>query len=237
MPTASLIFRTPTGDPRSVNRISAQKRVSLTQLGGSKLKLSFPYGPSTVDYQNMGLAYQEVSRPQRKPLLVGQGGNLRTITFNTVIADKRSGGRVPIQKFLDDLEIVSTEDVDCGFTYGLVALPYRVRITRYSYTAVQRDSSGNILKAALSLQLTERPEINQDVTALAAISFTPVASPAAPSGGRGGGSATTTPSARGFIAGCELTDRSPECDAARELRRVGTLTGAEQVRYWNDALT
>lgn len=68
---------------------------------------------------------------------------------------------------------MASEDVDCTFTYGVVTLPYRVRITSIDFTSIRRTMDGNITQAQASFELQESVQPNQSVVTLTAITYEP----------------------------------------------------------------
>lgn len=134
--------------------------------------LYFPYGPKGIEYQNFGLEYSQIARPGRKPILQATAQKSRSISFSAIFSD-RNCGLGQIQSILDTLETISNQDVDCVFVYGTVRLPYRVRLTSYSYTDIWRDRQGRIVQAEVSVQLDEKVVINQQVVELEAIIYEP----------------------------------------------------------------
>jgi hypothetical protein len=230
MPTASISW--PVTNGKRVNRTVAPRRVILSQNGGSEISISFPFGPTKVDFQNLGISYQEISRPQAKPILVGESDQLRTVSFTALIADKDTGGKISVQGMLNDLETMASEDVDCSFKYGLAALDYSVRITQLSYSSAYRNIDGNIVRASLSVQLTERVQVNQEVTALTAVTKTPDPIPAAPAGDA---PADPLDDDTLEIAGCYLYDVNPQCAIAIQLREdLYNASDESQASYWAD---
>lgn len=197
MATSSLTL--PGTALETVNAITAVKRAILTQKNASDGKgtttssggkgsrkqdvsVSFPWGPQNLDFDKLGLRYSEISRPELKPILVASAPQLRTVSFSAVIADKETGGKLPVQNTINVLETIADEDVDCEFSYGLASLPFRVRLTQFSYSAVRRNSDGNVIQASISIQLTETVAIDQDIVKLTAVIKTPSTLPTAPSG-------------------------------------------------------
>jgi hypothetical protein len=157
-----------------VNRVTAPKRVWLRQNGGSNIAFSLPYGPQGVEFKQLGATYKTIQRPTLKPVLVAEHPQLRMVTFTALIADQNSEGFWTTQSALDSFEILADEDVDISFSYGLVALPYKVRMTQLDYKTLRRDLDGNITQASVSVQLTESVQLEQVLTQLTAVTYTPV---------------------------------------------------------------
>lgn len=137
--------------------------------GDSVFALEFPFGPKDLQYDNFSPKFQELSRPFKKPLLVSDSSSLRTVTFNAVIADRESGGKLPISAFLERLEAIADSAAPFQFTYGLSALPFSVVLTRFSYSVSYRNLEGEPIRAEVSIQLTESIFADQELVVLKAI--------------------------------------------------------------------
>jgi len=202
----------------TVNVITAPKKAAIFQVAGSLIHITFPYGPQGVDFDQLGLGYSEIARPDLKPILVANTPQLRTVTFDALIADSDTGGKLSVQSMLDDFETIADEDVDCEFNYGLVSLPFRVRLTKVSTTAIRRSSDGNITQASVSIQLTEVVAVQQRLVKLTAIVKTPTPKTSSPSSGPSSGpSKPATP----FVGkACTSLNFTADCDQAKFLAAV-----------------
>lgn len=152
----------------------------------SSLQVVFPFGPQNVEYGSYEGKFSEVVRPYRKPILAYENQQLRVVTFNALIADKPSGGTLSIVPYLDNLETMSRLGWRCSFIYGLSSLGFDVAITKLSYTVKYRNTDGSPIRAEVSLQLTEMPFINQEITLLNAVYRQPASETGVVSGGDGG---------------------------------------------------
>jgi len=164
---------TSQGDNSIVNTITVPQRAKLAQLGGDKRFISFPYGPQGITYDGIGLEYSTVERPGLKPLLEPTAKKQRTIAVIALLATPQDGGKSSVEDMIDVFVNIANESEDCAFTYGVATLPYRVRLTQFSYTAIQRDLDGNITQAEINLQLDERILFSQSIVALKAITYAP----------------------------------------------------------------
>ena len=135
--------------------------------------VTFPYGPVKITYGNNALVYQSVARPGLKPLLEASAARNRTLSFSALIADKATRGTVPVEETLEVLEEMAAEDLDCQFFHGSTGPSYFVRITKLSYDSIRRDLTGAITQARVTLQLTEKPQVNTEVVQLRAITQEP----------------------------------------------------------------
>lgn len=168
-----------------VNRTPKPKRVILKQVEGrlvrgvrrSPRKFEFPFGPKEVRYEGEGIDYINIERPGLVSLLEADSTKARTISFTAIIADVNTGGRRSVESSINLLNAMAKEDIDLTFVYGVRSLSYRVRITNLSTDSVQRDLSGNITQATMSIQLTERPRRTIDPITLNAIRYTPASKP------------------------------------------------------------
>lgn len=145
--------------------------------GDELYHFEFPFGPKDLKYDNFSPNFQELKRPFKKPLLVSDAASLRTLSFNAVIADKDSGGKLSIDDALERLEAIADSAATFQFTYGLNALPFSVVLTQFSYTVAYRDLDGAPIRAEVSIQLTESVFADQDLVILKAIYRTPTVTP------------------------------------------------------------
>ena len=131
------------------------------------LEVVFPFGPQNLQHQNYGGTYQQIQRPYLKPLNVYSTPQLRTVTFNAVIAHRPSGGMSvgplneegdSVQGVVDTLEQIASSGFPCEFIYGTQALPFLSFLTQFSYTVKYRNKDGEPLRIEASIQLTERVE-------------------------------------------------------------------------------
>jgi len=160
-----------------VNTYTAPQRAKLTQMSGAKRSIAFPYGPQGISYDGLGLEYSNVERPGLAPLLEPTSRKLRSVDVSAVLATQNDGGRSSIEGQLSVFQAIAGDNVDCSFTYGVVTLPYRVRLTNFAYTAIQRDLDGNITQAEINLKLDEHIIFSQSIVALKAIEYPPDDSP------------------------------------------------------------
>ncbi len=151
----------------------------------TSLQVIFPFGPQNIKHDKLAGKTVEIARPGKKPILFLENPNLRTVSFQAVIADKGSGGAVPITGILEKLETIATNAHPCNFTYGLTSLAYNVVITQFSYDVSYRNNAGEPLRAEVSIQLTETPVFTQEIQELKAV--TKEAEPAKNTYTKGGG--------------------------------------------------
>lgn len=170
---AVITFTVQTAGGSIVNAITSPQRAKLTQMGGNGRSIQFPYGPQGISYEGEGLDYSTVDRPGLRPLLAATSLKQRSVSVTAVLATPQDGGRTSVEGQLDVLKAIANENTDCAFTFGVVTLPYRVRLTDFSYTAVQRDLDGNITQAEINLKLDERVLFSQSIVALKAIEYPP----------------------------------------------------------------
>lgn len=181
MATANIVV-TGTVGSSIVNKQTKSRRVVLRQVEGNKRSFSFPIGPLQVQYEGIGIEYVNIDRPGDIALLEGASIKPRTLTFEAVIADPDTSGLSSVESTLALLEAMAQEDSDLVFVYGIRSLPYKLRMTNFSYSSARRDANGNILQAVAQIQLTERPRHVIDPITLAAIRYTPAPAPPAGDG-------------------------------------------------------
>jgi hypothetical protein len=171
MPTATVRVTAPKNTV--VNRTPRSKRVVIRQVEGNLRSIKFPIGPLQVKYDGGGIDYVNVDRPGEVALLEASTIMPRTIGFEAVIANPDTSGLSSVEAALEVLENIYKEDSDLTFTYGVRSLPYKLRMTGFSYSSARRDLNGNILQAVANIQLTERPRREIDPITLSAVRYTP----------------------------------------------------------------
>lgn len=174
-----------------VNLSPNSKRVTLKQVAEPFRKFTFPIGPLKVQYDDIGLEYVAIDRPNDIALLEPVATKPRSLSFNAVIAEPKTGGQTGVQVQLGELGLMSREDIDLVFTYGIFVFPWKVRITQFNYESVRRNLDGAITQAVASIELTERPYRNPSLVSLSAIEYVPPLNTAPYTGPSG---PSTTPS-------------------------------------------
>jgi hypothetical protein len=129
----------------------------------------FPFGPKEIKLDSLVANIVEIDRPGKKPILFRQNSQLRTVSFEAVIADKASGGVASVDDFLDKLTTLADYSTPCKFIYGLTSLTFAVVLTQLSINVTHRNNSGAPVRADVSIQLTECPYITQEITSLQAV--------------------------------------------------------------------
>lgn len=171
MPTATVKVTAPKN--ATVNRTPKSKRVVIRQVQGKLRSIKFPIGPLQVKYDGGGIDYVNIDRPGDIALLEASTIKPRIITFEAVIANPDTSGLSSVESAIEVLENIYKEDSDLTFTYGVRSLPYKLRLTEFSYSSARRDLNGNILQAVANIQLTERPRREIDPITLSAVRYTP----------------------------------------------------------------
>jgi hypothetical protein len=141
--------------------------------GESVYSFPFPYGPQDLKYDQFSPRFKEINRPYKKPLLVAESSSLRNLSFNAVIANRESRGKLSIIDLLERLEAIADSGAAFQFTYGLTALPFAVVLTKFSYTVSHRNLEGSPIRAEVSIQLTEAVSAQQELTILKAVHRNP----------------------------------------------------------------
>lgn len=151
----------PAGQKKNVRTLKtrSKKRFRIQQLGplGNRGvgSIYLPFNPLEVDEDNVGISYNEVARPLKRPLLVAEAPMLRTLDFDFVMADRPSGGQLPIDDKLKRLRQFALDDLDLRLSYGLRPYPKKWRITSFSFTTRTRNEGGGTLIADCNIQFTE----------------------------------------------------------------------------------
>jgi hypothetical protein len=140
-----------------------------TSYENRQITVEFPFGPSDMQFDNYASRFTQTSRPYNKPLLILEGQQLRTVSFQAVLADKPSGGVTPITDYLDSLEEIADLGWECVFSYGTHKLNYTCVMSQFSYTVKYRDAEGFPVRAQVSIQLTESSSARQDLYLLEAV--------------------------------------------------------------------
>jgi len=188
MPTIVKSFTSTNGTIVNPNgfRSAVPPRAKLTTVPlDDNIQIIFPFGPQNIKHDKLAGKTVEIARPGKKPILFLENPNLRSVSFQAVLADKDSGGARPITELLEQLETVAANAYPCNFTYGLTSLAYNVVITQFSYDVSYRNNAGEPLRAQVSLQLTETPVFTQEIVELKAV--TKEAEPAKNTYNKGGG--------------------------------------------------
>jgi len=139
-------------------------------------KLTFPFDPINLKYDQFAPQIVEIARPQRKPLLFKENAKLRTLSFNAILADKNTGGMATLEnekRYMDILKYISENALPCRFSYGTYSLDFFVVITQLNFTESYRNESGVPTRYSVTLQLTEHPMDVQDLTELQAVAVEP----------------------------------------------------------------
>ena len=179
MPTVTTTFVSnvgpSSGQPPSI-RTSSPLRVKLSTVGllddegnDANIVVEFPFGPQNMSHDKSEARFREIARPGKKPLLAIENQQLRTVSFNAVIADKASGGVLPVQDILDDIETIAANGHKCKFVYANTGLSYFVKITKYSFEVQYRNNDGEPTRVSAQFQLTEAPPLNQEIILLKAV--------------------------------------------------------------------
>ena len=179
MPTVTTTFvsnvGSSSGQPPSI-RTSSPLRVKLSTVGlldndgnDANIIVEFPFGPQNMSHDKSEARFREIARPGKKPLLAIENQQLRTVSFNTIIADKASGGVLPVQDILDDIETIAANGYKCKLVYANTGLSYFVKITKYSFEIQYRNTDGEPTRVSAQFQLTEAPSLNQEIILLKAV--------------------------------------------------------------------
>ena len=179
MPTVTTTFvsnvGSSSGQPPSI-RTSSPLRVKLSTVGlldndgnDANIIVEFPFGPQNMSHDKSEARFREIARPGKKPLLAIENQQLRTVSFNTIIADKASGGVLPVQDILDDIETIAANGHKCKLVYANTGLSYFVKITKYSFEIQYRNTDGEPTRVSAQFQLTEAPSLNQEIILLKAV--------------------------------------------------------------------
>lgn len=179
MPKIVKSFRSVNGNvvnPSGFRAVTPARAVLKTVALDNDISVVFPFGPQEIKHDSLSGKTVEIARPGRKPLLFLENPQLRTVSFSAVIADKASGGTVPVTDTLEKLETIAANAYACTFTYGLTSLAYNVVLTQFSYNVTYRNNAGEPLRASVDVQLTETPVFSQTITELVAVLKTPVVS-------------------------------------------------------------
>ena len=171
-------------------------RAKLKSIGpGGTTIIEFPFGPMNMKYDQIAPVVVELERPNRPPLLVREAAQLRTVTFEAVLANRGSGGRNSIVSLLNRIDNLVQSGRTCKFIYGLTALSFNVTVSEYSYTVRYRNNAGEPIRAEVSIQLTETPGFSPTLITLGPIAGVPgtTTATAKTSGSGGSGGSPTTP--------------------------------------------
>lgn len=138
--------------PRSANRRAGSSRLTVYT---ENLSLIFnsPFAPREVTYSGYEATYNEIARPDRKPILSRSGSSLRRISMSVFV-----GSTDPDQSFDQQLKILE----DMAESRLPLTIEYDPRtygkwtITTLSFTSVERRNDSNeITRANVDIEFTE----------------------------------------------------------------------------------
>ena len=115
----------------------------------------FPYSPNEVNLDNVGLAYDEVMRPSRKPLLLTKQEKLYQVSAKFLITSKVKPFIGGIRDDLLTLELFANLDADVMISYPGIPTDMMWRITEYSLRSVRRNESNEVIIAEASITFRE----------------------------------------------------------------------------------
>jgi len=142
----------------STQPVRPKKMIIQTTSGTYKVEV--PFAPKDISYDNFGINWSQVNRDGRTPLLIADSRSLPTISFTTTLAYSRRPD-LSVQGMLYNLKVLSETTLPIKLTYGgYFESRYLWRITKYSFSSVQRHPTNSaITEAEVDLEFT----IVQDV--------------------------------------------------------------------------
>lgn len=134
-------------------RSGAINRLVIKTIGGD-IKFESRFAPREVGYGGFEAVYQEVSRPDRQPLLRRSGNTLRTISMDIFVGSRDIENSV--RKELKTLERLAKARRPLIIEYDPHTAGYW-HITSMSYGSEERtsDKSNEITRATVSIEFTE----------------------------------------------------------------------------------
>ena len=168
-PARAKLVAVRSSSPDSSSAVTGAVAGSVPRPNNDFIEALFPFGPKEIKLDSLVANIVEIDRPGKKPILFRQNSQLRTVSFEAVIADKASGGVASVDDFLDKLTTLADYSTPCKFIYGLTSLTFAVVLTQLSINVTHRNNSGAPVRADVSIQLTECPYITQEITSLQAV--------------------------------------------------------------------
>lgn len=115
----------------------------------------FPVAPVEVNITRIPLAYSEIPRPGRKPLLQVSGRQLLQVSATFVVISAEEGGFLPAQQKIEALQRIS--QTDAALTIAFPGVPSKPlwRITDLRISSTARDENNNVTVAKADVTFTE----------------------------------------------------------------------------------
>lgn len=118
------------------------------------------YPPKNVDYSGHESTYNEVARPDRKPLLRRSGKALRKMSMTMVLLPKKpdlNDRQISIDDRLENLETLAASDSPITVEYD-PRTHGKWSITSLTYTSIERvEATNHISRAEVTIEFTENP--------------------------------------------------------------------------------
>jgi hypothetical protein len=180
---------------KTTERPSLVLRSALTRtVNGEQVDVTYTFAisPNEINLQRLGIAYGELERPGRKPLLQSRNEQLRQLSATVMVTangDDKFYGSCQLQ--IDGLIALANIDADVFVHYPGVPQVMAWRITDLSIRTVRRDDMNNVTIAEAEITFTEATSPQTVVPGMKTIKDTQIGDPVRvkhPSGGSGSGS-------------------------------------------------
>lgn len=186
---------TSTNTATSPTRPSLTLRSALTRtVNGEQVDVTYTFAisPNEVNLQRLAIAYGELDRPGRKPLLQSRNEQLRQMSATVMVtAHGDDKFYTSCQAQIDGLIALANIDADVFVYYPGVPQTMAWRITDLSVRTVRRDNMNNVTIAEAEITFTEATSPQAVVPGMVTIKDTQIGDPVRvkrPSGGAGSGS-------------------------------------------------
>lgn len=110
------------------------------------------FAPRTISYSGFGSAFNETSRPDRKPILTRNGDNLRKMSMELFIGSENMNEDQTVN--LNTLEAIALSDSPVLVEYES-RTKGNWRITSLTYDSVLRNGEDEITRATAQIEFTE----------------------------------------------------------------------------------
>jgi hypothetical protein len=133
----------------------------------------FPVSPNEVSINRLPIAYSEIGRPGRKPILKSAGKQLKQVTATLMVVDADRTFLGSAQPQMDALEALSQIDYDMNIFYPGIDPAAKWRITDLSFRTVRRNTDNVVTLAEANITFSEVVSLPAPVSGMPRIKDVP----------------------------------------------------------------
>lgn len=138
-----------------------------------RLTYVFPVSPNEVSINRLPIAYSEIGRPGRKPILKSAGRQLKQVTATLMVVDADRTFLSSAQPQMDALEALSQLDYDLNIFYPGVDPSIKWRITDLSFRTMRRNPDNVVTLAEANITFSEVVSLPSPVAGMPRIKDVP----------------------------------------------------------------